>query len=304
MVVDTSLLFHSSGVPLAGRLFRPTSSLHGRQPAIVVMGSWLTVKEQMASTYARRLADEGYTAFVFDFAGFGESRGEPRPAEMPARKIGDIVAAAGFLSTLAFVDPDRIACLAVCASAQYTLHALAHGAPIASFASVAGWYHDPDSVAPFYGGAEGVALRLERAHGALERYAKTGEITMVPAYQPGDDRAGMSFQLDYYNDPGRGAVRAWANEMAEMSWLYWLAFDGRAAAPRVTTPSLFVHGDGCVFPDHVRQVHAEVRGPKDLVWVQGNQIDFYDQPAQVDRAVTAVTRWFAETLGSRARPAR
>ena len=47
----------------------------------------------MASTYARRFADSGYTAFVFDFAGFGESRGDPRQAEIPSGKITDIAAA-------------------------------------------------------------------------------------------------------------------------------------------------------------------------------------------------------------------
>lgn len=101
------------------------------------------------------------------------------------------------------------------------LHALADGLPIRSFARVAGWYHTPASVAPFYGG---------------------------------DDH--------------------------------------------VRVPSLFVHADGCAFPDHVRQVHARVKGPKALVWSEGTQIDFYDQPAQVGTAVRAVTQWFAETLGA------
>jgi fermentation-respiration switch protein FrsA (DUF1100 family) len=86
--------------------------------------------------------------------------------------------------------------------------------------------------------------------------------------------------------------------MAEMTWFYWLTFDGLSAADRVTTPALFVHGDGCVFPDHVRSIHARVRGPKQLVWEEGSQIDFYDQPRQVDAAINAVTHWFEETLGA------
>src|SRR5262245_18776594 len=114
----------------------------------------------MATIYARRLTEAGYTAFVFDYAGFGESRGEPRQAEIPARKIEDIRAAAEFLQSMAFVDPGRIACLGVCVSAQYMLAALAMGAPIRAFASVAGWYHDPASLADFYGGDSGVTLRL------------------------------------------------------------------------------------------------------------------------------------------------
>src|SRR5687768_14467458 len=130
MTNEFPVVFHSQGVPLAARLFRNVESLQVRQPGVMAMGSWLTVKEQMATTYARALAERGYTALVFDFSGFGESDGQPRHAEIPARKIGDIGAAVQFMRTLAFIDPDRIGCIAVCASAQYTLRALADGLPV------------------------------------------------------------------------------------------------------------------------------------------------------------------------------
>src|SRR5215510_1472623 len=120
----TPLPFFRGGVRLAGRLFRNTDRIDVRQPAVIITGSWLTVKEQMAETYARRLAERGYTAFTFDFAGFGESGGAPRQAEIPNRKISDLIAAADFLSTLSFVEPGTLAHLAVCASAQYGLTAL------------------------------------------------------------------------------------------------------------------------------------------------------------------------------------
>ena len=296
MLFELPIVFHSQGVPLVGRFFRNTASLQERQPAIIATGSWLTVKEQMATTYARRLAESGYTTFVFDFSGFGESRGDPRQAEIPARKIADITAAVTLLQTLAFVDPERIGCVAICASAQYALRALANGIPLRSFVSVAGWFHDPDSVAPFYGNEPGVAMRLDRARIALDHYARTGDVTMVPAYKDGDDRAGMYFPLDYYARSDRGAIAAWKNEMAEMTWTYWLTFDGLSAAPRVATPTLFVHSDGCVFPDHVRRVQAQLSGPNELVWATGNQIDFYDQPEQVNAAVRAAGGWFGRTL--------
>ena len=74
MLNELPIVFHSQGVPWTGRFFRNTTSWQERQPAIITMGSWLTVKEQMATTDARRFAELGYTTFVFDFAGFGESR--------------------------------------------------------------------------------------------------------------------------------------------------------------------------------------------------------------------------------------
>ncbi|MBC8119599.1 MAG: alpha/beta hydrolase [Burkholderiaceae bacterium] len=290
------IVFHSQGVPLVGRFLRNTDDLTVRQPTVVVTGSWLTVKEQMPLTYARRLAALGYTAFIFDFAGFGHSQGAPRQAEMPLRKINDIQAAAAFVGTQSFVEADAIGHLAICASAQYALRELAQGADIKSFASVAGWYHDAASVAPFYGETEGVRLRVSRAQEAVERFTTTGEVTTVPAYEDGNDRAGMFFPLDYYARADRGAVPSWKNEMAEMSWLYWLTFDGLSAADRVDKPTLLVHGDGCVFPDHVRQIHSRLKGEKRLVWLEGGQVDFYDQPDLVEAAMAEVGPWFARTL--------
>lgn len=209
MVHTFSVPFWSNGTRLAGRVFRNSDNLEQRQPGIIVTGSWLTVKEQMAELYATRLAERGYTAFTFDFTGFGESAGEPQQAEIPDRKIADLVAAADFLSTLAMVEPDNLAHLGVCASAQYGLAALARGSRVGRFISVAGWFHNPASVAPFYGGMKGVAERLETAGVAIGRYTASGQVDQVPAYKVGDPTAGMSFELDYYANPSRGAKPEW-----------------------------------------------------------------------------------------------
>jgi uncharacterized protein len=296
-------LFFDGDLPLAGRIHRATGDLLDRQPAVIVTGSWLTVKEQMADLYARALAERGYTAVTFDFAGFGGSGGTPRQAEIPARKIANIVSVANQVAGLSFVRPGAVGYLAVCASAQYALAAMAGageagGAPIASYASVAGWFHDTASVAPFYGGMEGVNLRLDRARSALAEYLRTGQVATVPAYENGNDRAGMFFELDYYASPGRGAVPGWVNEMAEMSWLYWLTFDGLSAASKVSTPALFVHSDDCVLPGNVKAVADRLAGPKEVLWANGSQTDFYDQPAQVRLAVNAVDEHFRRTLPS------
>ncbi|WP_166351565.1 alpha/beta hydrolase [Phytoactinopolyspora limicola] len=295
-ITPTPIVFTSGGDVVAGRVYRQAEKNTERQPAVVIAGSWLTIKEQMATRYAEALARRGYTAITFDFTGWGQSGGELRHAEVPSRKIADIRAAAEYVSTLSFVRPGELGYLGICAGAQYGAAAIATGAAITSFASVAGWFHDTPSVAPFYGGDDGVQLRLTRGQQALDRYQRTGEVITVPAYAPGDERAGMFIELDYYGDPGRGAVPEWANEMAELSWLPWLGFDGMAQAARVSVPTLFVHGDGCVFPDNIQRLRDELAGPVEMVWGDGGQIDFYDQPAQVDFAVEAVGVHFSTTL--------
>jgi uncharacterized protein len=62
--------FESNGTPLVGTLYLPTD--RGIPlPAVVVTGAWMTVKEQMAATYAQALAERGFAALAFDFRGWG-----------------------------------------------------------------------------------------------------------------------------------------------------------------------------------------------------------------------------------------
>jgi dienelactone hydrolase len=298
MIVETPILFPGGGTMLSGLVVRPASHAGQRYKAVIVVGSWLTVKEQMPLLYAHRLASLGYAALVFDFSGFGTSGGEPRQAEIPERKIGDLCAATAFVSTLSFVEPGQVGLVAICASAQYAQHAIARGAPIRAFASVAGWFHDAETIAPFYGGAEGVERRLGAARADLMARLDSGQGHKAPAYAPGDERAGMPFKLDYYGNPARGAVITWKNEMAPLTWSHWLTFDGLSIAGANTIPSLMVHGEGCALPDNARRVFQHWAGPKTLDWVEGEQTDFYDQPAQVDRSVAAIDRWFMAHLKS------
>jgi dienelactone hydrolase len=187
-IFEFPMVFPADGASLVGRVYRNVDDLVTPQPAVIVTGSCLTVKEQMTRTYDLRLAEQGITAFTFDFTGFGQSWGAPRQLELPARKIADIDAAADFLSTMSFVREGGVEHVGICAGAQYALAAIARGARIRSFASIAGRYHDAESVAAFYGGTDGARLRIGHAREALEIWAKSGDTIMVPAYRPGDDR--------------------------------------------------------------------------------------------------------------------
>jgi dienelactone hydrolase len=62
----TNVLYPLS--PKDRSFIRSGDSIQKRRPVVIITGSWRTVKEQMATTYAHRLADHGYTAFIFDFA--------------------------------------------------------------------------------------------------------------------------------------------------------------------------------------------------------------------------------------------
>ena len=78
------ITFNSNGLKLKGNLFYPKDfDATKKYSAIIVSGSWTTVKEQMAGLYASKLAEKGFIALAFDFRNFGESEGEPRFFESP-----------------------------------------------------------------------------------------------------------------------------------------------------------------------------------------------------------------------------
>jgi len=290
--------FDSNGVTLVGDLYLP-DGFDGAipLPGVVVAGSWTTVKEQMASRYARELAERGFAALAFDFRFYGESGGEPRTYEDPQAKAEDIRAAARFLASRPEVAGDTVGGLAVCASAGYMAHAITEGAPIASFVTVAAWLHDPATVGQLYGGAEGVARRVEAGRAARERYERTGEVAYVPAYDPENPDAAMFFPVPYYAEPERGRVPAWDNRFAAMSWPLWLEYDALAPAPQLQVPTLLVHSGDSAFPDNVRRFARQAPDARTL-WLEGQHIDFYDQEPQVTAAADAAAAHFTETLSA------
>ncbi|BDP43828.1 hypothetical protein DAETH_37970 (plasmid) [Deinococcus aetherius] len=292
----TRLSFESEGVPLVAHLFLPPTHQEGeRLPALLVAGSWTTVKEQMANLYARKLARLGFATLTFDFRSYGESGGDVREYESPPRKIVDLQRASEFLATLPQVDGERVGGLAVCASAGYMAHAIAQGAALRAFATIAAWMHDPGTVGSIYGGEEGVRRRIERGEAARRQYEQTGEVEYVPAESDTDQDAAM-VGVPYYSDPTRGNIPAWRNAFAVMSWPEWLGFDALSPAPRITVPSLFIHSDDSALPDNVRRFYGAVAGPKTLHWAQGAHIDFYDREELTQPAAEVAAAHFHAAL--------
>ncbi|WP_249671293.1 alpha/beta hydrolase, partial [Bacillus thuringiensis] len=65
----------------------------------------------------------GYVTIAFDASYQGESEGEPRYIEEPAARVEDIRCAVDYLTTLAYLDNNRIGVLGVCAGGGYAVNA-------------------------------------------------------------------------------------------------------------------------------------------------------------------------------------
>jgi dienelactone hydrolase len=293
------ITFQSEGEKLVGNLYLPANYKPGdKLPTVVVTGAWMTIKEQMPATYAKKLADEGFAAFAFDFRTFGESEGKLRGFESPTEKIKDIKNAVGFLQTVDAVDSNKIAGLGICASAGYMVEAAAEDSRIKSLITVAPWIHSPEIVNTVYGGEEAIQEKIKISEAARKQFEKTGKAEIVPAASKTNSKAPMFGEVPYYTDPQRGAIPQWDNEFAVMSWKEWLTFNPMPKAQNINVPTLFVHSEKAAIPDGARQFFQNIpTNNKKFVWLENRaQFDFYDQENTVNESVSNVVNHLQSTL--------
>jgi uncharacterized protein len=291
--------FQSEGETLVGNLYLPTNYQPGdKLPTVIVTGAWMTIKEQMPGIYAQKLADSGFAALAFDFRTWGESGGQLRNLESPTAKIADIKNAVSFLQTVDAVDANRIAGLGICASAGYMAVASAEDSRIKSLITVAPWIHDPQIVETVYGGASAVQGLIATGRAAAEKFEQTGVADYVLATSKIDKTAVMYGDIDYYQNPARGAIAQWSNQFALASWAEWLTFNPMPVAKQIEVPTLFIHSEASAIPDGARQFFAAIPGEtKQINWLPNRtQFDFYDQEQTVNESVSLITEHLEATF--------
>jgi fermentation-respiration switch protein FrsA (DUF1100 family) len=282
---------------LEGDLYLPGNYQEGHKiPALIVGGSWTTVKEQMAGTYARELAKTGFITLAFDHRFYGESEGEPRGYESPKHKIEDFKNALSYLQELPFVEKDRIGALGVCASAGYLAKLAAQDSRLKCTVLVAPWLHDAETVEVMYGGKEGVQKRIKAGLDARKQYEQTGEVQYVPKISATDRNAAMFGEYDYYLNPKRGGIPEWGKNFAVMSWPEWLLFDPIASAKNIKSPVLIIQSEEAALPDTTRAFYEDLSCRKEIYWMKGTQFDFYDGKEQVREAIEKASAFFKENL--------
>ena len=274
-----------------------------KYPAVVVSHPGGGVKEQAAGLYARKLAELGLITIAFDRSYQGESTGEPRQLENPYISTEDVSAVIDYLTTLPYVDLNKIGAMGVCAGAGYSANAAINDHRIKALGMVSavnigqmfrnGWENtvkDADAL-PY----------LEA--GAAARTADASNNDMVtlplaPLKEEDAPNAELRGAWEYYHTPRCQHPNAPGYTLAR-NLTQIISYDAyNKAEAFLTQPVLAVAGSkaGSKWMSDDLLARAASKD-KTLYVVEGaDHMDLYDVPKYVDEAVSKLAPFFLAKL--------
>lgn len=285
-VTVRGIAFDNQGITMSGNVYLPRGFSEGRKyPAIVVVHPGGGVKEQTAGLYALKLAEQGFVTLAFDASHQGASGGLPRFLDDPMKRVGDFYSAVDYLTTLPYVDDQRLGALGVCAGSGVAVKASMTDRRIKALAIVSGI----DSGAAARKGWDGnapVSAMLEtlenvgRQRTAEAAGASPVYVNFVPAL--GDTTAPRDLQeaADYYLT-ARGRYPTSTNRMLMTSISTGMSFTGFEGADTfITQPLLVIAGSEAGSLWHSNELHAKAASrDKELFVIPGaTHMDLYDGP--------------------------
>jgi len=302
--------FPNRDVTLSAHLHLPDGFREdAKYPALVGVHPAGGVKEQTIGLYAARLAAQGFVVVVYDSTYQGASGGEPRLLEDPSMRVEDARCAADFLSTLPYVDVERMGVFGVCAGGGY---ALAAAQTERRFKAVAGVSATPmgEAARTFFGREIPVPEligSLEAAAHARTAQARGGEPVYVPFVPEKfeditpDTPTMLREGYDYYRTP-RGQHPNSKGRFLMTSLDKMLAFTTFHLIPSLLTqPLLLIAGSEADTKVYSDQAYALSNGPKELFVIDGaTHIALYDIPRYVDQAAPKLAAFFTEHLAAKA----
>lgn len=301
--VVKKVTFKNGNLKMAGNLYLPANMDDTKKyPAIVSTHPGGGVKEQTSGLYAQKLAEQGFVALAFDASHQGESEGQPRFLEDPAQRIEDIRCAVDYLTTLSFVDSERIGALGICAGGGYTISAAQtehriKAVAVASAVSTGnskGW--DGNGKTPLSEQIkmlEAVAKqRTAEANGAKPMY-----INYVPEKPDANTPPDLVEAYDYYRTP-RAQHPNSPNLLLFTSLDKMMAFDAFANIETfLTQPFLVIVGSKAGSRWQGEQAYNIAKSPKELFIVDGaTHMDLYDIPKYVTQVVGKLKEFYGKNL--------
>lgn len=302
-VTVRGVAFDNNGITMSGNVYFPQGfNAQRKYPAIVVVHPGGGVKEQTAGLYALKMAEQGFVTLAFDAAHQGASGGLPRFIDDPMERVGDFYSAVDYLTTLPYVDDERLGALGVCAGSGITVKASMTDRRIKALAIVSGidsgaaarqgWDGTTPVSAMLDTLAKAGAQRTAEAAGAAPVY-----VPYVPAL--GDTSAPRDLQeaADYYLTE-RGRYPTSTNRMRMTSISAGMSFRGfEGADTLITQPLLMIAGSEAGSLWHSKALHAKAASrDKELFVIPGaTHMDLYDGPG-AETAARKLAPFFTSKL--------
>lgn len=274
-------------------------------PAIVVSHPGGGVKEQTAGTYAKRLTERGFVTIAYDASYQGESGGEPRQLENPYIRTEDVSAVIDYLTTLPYVDKDRIGAMGICAGAGYTANAAIQDHRIKAVGTVSavnigsmfrnGWGNNVKSI-------DALPL-IEAGSNARTSDASGGAVATMPL-APLKEKDAPNEELrqawEYYHTPR--AECATAPGLATLRSLNQIiTYDAYHMADVYLTQPLQIVAGSVAGSKWMSDDLFDRAASKDKSFhiVEGaNHMDLYDGQKFVDEAVSVLAPFFRQKLNA------
>ena len=279
-------------------------------PAIVCAHPISSCKNQTSGNiYGKALAEAGFITLAFDASHQGESGGEPRFLEDPATRVEDFRCAADYLTTLPYVDNERIGVLGVCGGGGYAVNAAMTERRFKAVATV---------VAANYGRlmregnfASDAALKTLEAIAAQRTAEANGAEPFVTTYIPVNEEARKQAGIndidiveavDYYTTP-RGQSVCSPNKLLFSGLAAAVGFDAFHLAEHLLTQPLYiVIGDKVgafgSYKDGFELFNKAASNKKNIQVIAGaSHYELYDQPDATGKALAQLIPFFKEYLG-------
>ncbi len=297
----TKVVFKNNNLKMAGNLYFPKDFNENiKYPVVITVHPGGGVKEQTSGLYAQKMAEQGYVALAFDASHQGESEGMPRLLENPTERVDDIKSAVDYVTTLKFVNPEKIGLIGICAGGGYSVNAaqtekrikaIVVASPV-STGNKKGW----DGKTPISESLkilEAVAKqRTAEASGAKPMY-----INYVPEKPDANTPNDLVEAYDYYRTP-RAQHSNSTNLFLFTSLEKMIAFEAFANIETfLTQPIQIIVGSKAGSRWQGEEIFQMTKSPKELVVIDGaTHMDLYDIPKYVNQAVVKMTNFFEKNI--------
>jgi pimeloyl-ACP methyl ester carboxylesterase len=305
VVSELELGFHGSGgVRLAAVLKLPEQATPATPaPGVVLCQGLSGVKHLVLPEVAARLAARGLASLRFDYAGYGQSDGDPGWID-PRARVEDAAGAFELIASHEAIDAGRIGAYGHSYGGPVAITLASEQPHVRAVVSVSGPGDGVDLLRSLRPSWEWIEFK-RRVEEARARLAATGEGTLVEVEEifPFSPAFKAAYQELVRAGGGTSAIAAADEGGARRFWLASvdaiLDFNPAAAVRRLgECPLLLVHGeDDDVAPvETVEPVYVNAPGVKRWVVMPGIGHNDLDVDPGLAAAVDLAAAWFAEHL--------